>query len=305
MLEEMRVYTMERIKERRDFCSKWRHNYGHLIKKRFDEYKKDGVEWSVHWNGEGGCEVKKRRLQYTVNLKKKQCSCRGWQLSGIPYAHACCAIWHDEGDLDDYVSKWFHPQTFLKAYKFALQPINGPHEWKRSGLEPILPPLARKMSGRPKTTRKKLKGEPKTKGGHLSRASNINTCSLCKKEGHNKRRCPFKASGSVKEPTIEKNKGKQPSMEKSRGKRSAMDKNKGKQPANEKEKVPMRETGSSKPIRIRKPSIKGYGLLTNLKTGQRTWHGLTSNRGITIGGPSSNNPPPLRKRKASKANVRS
>ncbi|XVF44774.1 hypothetical protein PTKIN_Ptkin02bG0150900 [Pterospermum kingtungense] len=270
----MRVYTMERIKERKDFCSKWRHNYGHLIKKRFDEYKKDGVEWRVHWNGEGGCEVKKGR-----------------------------------GDLDDYVSKWFHPQTFLKAYKYALQPIKGPHEWKRSGLEPILPPPARKMPGRPKTSRTKLKGEPKTKGGHLSRAGNINTCSLCKKEGHNKRRCPFKASGSAKEinqePAIEKNKRKQPSMEKNRGKRLAMDKNKGKQPANEKEKVPMREIGSSKPIRIRKPSIKGYGLLTNLKTGQQTWHGFTSDRGITIGGPSSNNPPPLRKRKASKASVRS
>ena len=116
------------------------------------------------WNGDNGCEMKKGRKQYIVNLRKKVCSCRSWQILGIPCARACCAIWYDESEPDEYLDKYYHPTTYIKAYQHALQLINKPHEWKKSELEPLIPPFARKMPRRPKKNRLKSSDELKKNG---------------------------------------------------------------------------------------------------------------------------------------------
>ena len=114
------------------------------------------------------------------------CSYRSWQISSIPCAHVCCAIWNDEGELDKYLDKCYHSDTYIKAYQHALQPINGSHEWKNSELEPILPPHARKMPRRPKKNRRKSKDESKKKKGQLSRKGLVMTCRNCGQKGHNR-----------------------------------------------------------------------------------------------------------------------
>ncbi|KAK8583429.1 hypothetical protein V6N13_022135 [Hibiscus sabdariffa] len=101
MLEEIRVKLMTRIVDKRKFCESWKHNYGPLVKKKFDKSKKDGIEWKMVWNGENGCEVKMGRKQYIVNILERICSCRSWQITGLPCQHACCAIWHMGGGPDD------------------------------------------------------------------------------------------------------------------------------------------------------------------------------------------------------------
>ena len=78
MLEDIRVKMMTRIVEKREFCSEWKNNYGPLVKTKFDVQKKEGIEWQLVWNDDNGCEVKKGRKQYIVNLRKKVCSCRSW-----------------------------------------------------------------------------------------------------------------------------------------------------------------------------------------------------------------------------------
>ncbi|XVE59993.1 hypothetical protein DITRI_Ditri05aG0091100 [Diplodiscus trichospermus] len=103
MLEEISVRMMTRIVKKREFCNKWKNSYGPLVKIKLDAQKKEGVEWRVVWNGHNGCEVKKGRKQYIVNLKKKMCRCRSWEISGLPCAHACCAIWHDGGDPNNFL----------------------------------------------------------------------------------------------------------------------------------------------------------------------------------------------------------
>ncbi|KAL4291966.1 hypothetical protein GQ457_14G024710 [Hibiscus cannabinus] len=165
MLEEIIVKIMTRIVEKRHFINTWKYNYGPLIKKKFDVIKKDSVAWRMVWNGEGGCEVKKGRKQYHVNLNEKTCSCRKWQLCGLPCQHACCAIWHTGGDPDDYLHSCYLKDTYIKAYSYALQPINGSHDWKKSRIEAVLPPIEREMPGRPKKNRRKAKDEQKKNEG--------------------------------------------------------------------------------------------------------------------------------------------
>ncbi|MBA0590799.1 hypothetical protein Gorai_019491, partial [Gossypium raimondii] len=80
--------------------------------------------------------------------------------------------------------------TYLKAYEYDLQPINRSHEWTKSGIEPVLPPIEKTMPSKPKKNRRKAKNEPKkVKSGQLNRASLIMRCRKCGGEGHNKRSC--------------------------------------------------------------------------------------------------------------------
>ncbi|PPR93526.1 hypothetical protein GOBAR_AA27152 [Gossypium barbadense] len=75
MLEEIIVKMMTRIVDKRKQRSSWKYNYDLLIKKKFDDIKKEGVDWKIIWNGENRCEVKKGRKQYIVNVEDKTSCC--------------------------------------------------------------------------------------------------------------------------------------------------------------------------------------------------------------------------------------
>ncbi|PPR92396.1 hypothetical protein GOBAR_AA28276 [Gossypium barbadense] len=60
MLEEIRVKMMTKLVDKRKQCSSWKYNYDPLIKKKFQDSKKEGVDWKMIWNEENGCEVKKK-----------------------------------------------------------------------------------------------------------------------------------------------------------------------------------------------------------------------------------------------------
>ncbi|KAK8628910.1 hypothetical protein V6N13_009490 [Hibiscus sabdariffa] len=63
--------------------------------------------------------------------------------------------------INDYLHSCYLKDTYIKAYSYALQPINGSQDWKKSGIEAVLPPIEREMPGRPKKNRRKAKDEPK------------------------------------------------------------------------------------------------------------------------------------------------
>ncbi|MBA0798278.1 hypothetical protein Gohar_008885, partial [Gossypium harknessii] len=71
-----------------------------------------------------------------------------------------------------------------------MQPINGPHDWEKTSIELVLPPIERKMPRRPKKNRRMAKDEQKKlKPGHLSRKGLLMACTQCGQHGHNKWSC--------------------------------------------------------------------------------------------------------------------
>lgn len=119
----------------------------------------------------------------------RECSCRAWQLSGIPCCHAICCILDRGEDPVNYLDECYSKRKFLLAYKYRIIPIRGPNEWHRCNLVPIVPPnVERRMPGRPKTQRKLEKGEKKDKG-KLSKSGTRNKCSRCQQFGHYKSTC--------------------------------------------------------------------------------------------------------------------
>ncbi|XP_017635007.1 uncharacterized protein LOC108477073 [Gossypium arboreum] len=128
MLEDIRIKMMNRIIQKKKLCNGWKQNYGLLVKAKFDANKKNCVEWQLIWNGENGCELRKGSYQYTVDLSQRICSCRNWQISGIPCSHACVAMYHLGLQPDEYLHEYYHIDTYKKAYSSLMHPINGPHD---------------------------------------------------------------------------------------------------------------------------------------------------------------------------------
>ncbi|KAL0368060.1 UNVERIFIED_CONTAM: hypothetical protein Scaly_1024900 [Sesamum calycinum] len=78
--------------------------------------------------------------QHCVDLGEKSCSCRKWQLSGIPCKHACYAIYHQKQDPIDYVADCYSVDTYRKVYEPAIQPMSHEGLWSKSLIIPPLPP---------------------------------------------------------------------------------------------------------------------------------------------------------------------
>ncbi|KAG8363670.1 hypothetical protein BUALT_Bualt19G0046600 [Buddleja alternifolia] len=131
--------------------------------------------------------------KYTVDLGKHICSCRKWDLSGIPCQHAMSAICSQVKDPEDYVHEYYWVDTYHKVYEHAMYPINGSSLWKETGLPGPKPPNEGRAAGRPPSARRMEPGEPAKKqkkkapwhGTRLKRQQSTIRCRVCGEKGHN------------------------------------------------------------------------------------------------------------------------
>ncbi|XP_061993480.1 uncharacterized protein LOC133711365 [Rosa rugosa] len=128
---------------------------------------------------------------HSVSLDARTCTCKRWDISGVPCGHAVAAI-HSKGMRpDDFVHEYFTMDTYMKAYEPILFPIAGVAEWDKIH-RPIPPPLYRRQPGRPKMSRNKEPGEvaPPTGAEKLPKVYYQQiACGIRKKKGHNRRTC--------------------------------------------------------------------------------------------------------------------
>ena len=160
------------------------------------------------WNGENEYQVTgPYNDQVVVDIMKKSCSCRKWELTGMPCKHAVAALWdlagHKEGVgiPENWVHECYWLTTWKKVYSHKIYCLNGPNLWKKhpSPLT-LIPPKQHTQIGRPPKKRKKsadeLSSQKMSSGGKLSRVGKTVTCTVCKTMGHNKRSCKVKVGGS-------------------------------------------------------------------------------------------------------------
>ncbi|KAF4389033.1 hypothetical protein F8388_026762 [Cannabis sativa] len=125
---------------------------------------------------------------YSVDLRSWVCSCRRWELTGIPCSHVVAAIWHNKQDPELYVSKWYTKEYYMKAYSHQIFPIRNQDEWPRSGKIGMINPIHKKQPGRPKKSRK-LELQELVSGKKLKKKFVIIKCSVCGGKEHNLRTC--------------------------------------------------------------------------------------------------------------------
>ena len=125
---------------------------------------------------------------HAVNMNDKTCSCRKWQLTGLPCNHAVSAIYKASQHPEDFVSDFFKKTFYLKSYNPVFQPTPGQHAWTKTNTVDIMPPAFKDhLKGRRAEKRRKGKFEvPAPK--ETSRMATI-TCSNCKLQGHKYTSC--------------------------------------------------------------------------------------------------------------------
>lgn len=128
ILEDIRTQVMRRLYIRRRFCRNWICDVAPRAMQKIEKNKELSFKWEIFWNGDDGYEVSNvydRDNRHTVNLKSSTCTCREWDLTGIPCQHAICAI-HSAGlEPENFIVHWYREATYLKAYQFMTQPVRG------------------------------------------------------------------------------------------------------------------------------------------------------------------------------------
>ncbi|KAL2251025.1 UNVERIFIED_CONTAM: hypothetical protein Sindi_2224800 [Sesamum indicum] len=185
MLEWIREYLMRRMQENRNKCAaKWKKRLCPKIQKILQKQinkisdcipiKADDQHYQVScFDGS----------QHAVDLGSRSCSCRRWQLSGIPCKHGCCAIYFQKLDPVDYVNECYSVETYKKVYAPAILPMSHETLWHETSIIPPLPPNFGRGPGRPKKARRRESDEPPSK-------KKKKTAQDMRGAGHNSTNCP-------------------------------------------------------------------------------------------------------------------
>nr|XP_043634974.1 uncharacterized protein LOC122606079 [Erigeron canadensis] len=165
------------------------------------EVNKEAAEkYTVIFNGTNKYQVSGPwNDQCVVHMGERTCSCRKWELTGIPCKHAVATMNNmhkygfEVGIPEDWVHTAYTLQTWNQVYSNKIAPIVGATYWPVSDSTiQILPPYHHTQVGRPKKKRKRgafENNQPIVKGCKLSKAGRSITCGKCKQKGHNARNC--------------------------------------------------------------------------------------------------------------------
>ncbi|WMV54943.1 hypothetical protein MTR67_048328 [Solanum verrucosum] len=126
-----------------------------------EENKDYAGDCQVRFNGQFGYEILDGHYRHIIDIRKKTCTCRTWQLRGIPCQHVVLAYQHAGQDPEDHVVHWYRKDTFMKAYNYFIQPIHNMKMWPHTSDIVIEPPEPKQMPGRPPKCRRKSKDEPR------------------------------------------------------------------------------------------------------------------------------------------------
>ncbi|KAJ9542806.1 hypothetical protein OSB04_029312 [Centaurea solstitialis] len=223
----IRLILMERMERMRRISASWTHDICPTVITRIEAAMRSQRYWHVLPGGPMVFEVRQQEDAFIVNEVNKTCTCRMWQLSGIPCLHAVAAICFINKHPQDYVPDWFRKVKYQDTYASHILVVQGINQWPPNELNKPLPPKPRTMPGRPKKKRKRAIHEPTPHVGRVSKVGTIITCHNCGGEGHNKNGCKeAKNKGAVVEKPS-KAKGKGTAKAKGINKGKGIDKGKG------------------------------------------------------------------------------
>nr|KAJ0217201.1 hypothetical protein LSAT_V11C300120200 [Lactuca sativa] len=230
-LEYIRQYLMKRICNVMKVMDKAKGPLTPTVTTILDVNKSHASHYIARWNGGEKYQVTGAwQDQHVVDVRNNTCTCRKWELIGIPCKHAIATLYEmtknseDVGDIYRWVNKVYWLDTWKNAYSYKVEPIKGRIMWPKS-LCPtkLIPPIHHKQPGRPTKKRKKSedeklsqsqRGSQSQSGTHgvsqeegckvgpdgvqkLTKKYVSVTCAKCKNKGHNSRTCKGQGGGNV------------------------------------------------------------------------------------------------------------
>jgi hypothetical protein len=199
VLEYIREYLMRRIVNLLRVIDRCDGLLTPTATKLFEVIKKDATKLTVIWNGDDQYQVSGQSgNQCVVDLGRKTCVCRRWEITGMPCKHAVAALYNKAangqqiGLVESYVNPVYRLERWKEVYSFKVYLINGRSFWQKSQIQTVItPPTHHKPVGRPKKARKKstVELEDAVRGGRITKKGTSVVCGKCKKMGHNSRTC--------------------------------------------------------------------------------------------------------------------
>ena len=126
------------------------------IQKIVEELKVVAMHCEVTYAGNFTYEVRVGIKTFIVDLDRHMCTCRKWNLTGIPCPHTIGAILTDKRQPEAFVNLFYHRETYIRCYASIVNPIPDQSMWVVTEFDAIMPPPLRRPAGRPKKVRRQL-----------------------------------------------------------------------------------------------------------------------------------------------------
>ncbi|OMO75335.1 Zinc finger, PMZ-type [Corchorus capsularis] len=200
VIEQIQSKLMSEFEDRRMKSSSWFSVLAPAAETRMLEAISRASTYQVLRSDEVEFEVISSERSDIVNIGKHSCSCRDWQLYGIPCSHAVAALMSCRKDVYSFTEKCFTVANYRETYAEEIHPIPRKIEWKKIGEAPIpmdedaqvvRPPKFRRPPGRPEKKRICLED--------LNREKHTVHCSRCNQTGHYKTTCKAEVMKSIEQ----------------------------------------------------------------------------------------------------------
>ncbi|PPD78823.1 hypothetical protein GOBAR_DD24231 [Gossypium barbadense] len=188
MIDELRGKMMEAIYKRRVDSSQWMTKLTPCNEEKLQKETAMARSFQVLLTQGSTFEVRGENPEVlaVVNIDHWDCSCKGWQLTGLPCSHAIAVIECIGRSPYDYCSQYFTTESFRLTYAESIHPVpnvDRPIEDELPEVTAVAvtvtPPPSKRPPGRPK------KKQPES----IDMMRRQLQCSKCKGLGHNKKTC--------------------------------------------------------------------------------------------------------------------
>ncbi|XP_073278271.1 uncharacterized protein [Primulina huaijiensis] len=200
MMECIRRQLMTWFNERREASMQWTSILVPTAERRVAEALERARTYQVLRANEAEFEVISHEGTNIVDIRNRCCLCRGWQLYGLPCAHAVAALLSCRQNVHRFTESSFTVATYRKTYSQTIHPIPDKTLWKEvSEGDPnankatdivvynnpidiiINPPKSLRPPGRPR--KKRVRAEDR------GRVKRVVHCSRCNQTGHFRTTC--------------------------------------------------------------------------------------------------------------------
>ncbi|XP_035841308.1 uncharacterized protein LOC118488197 [Helianthus annuus] len=125
-LECIREYLMKRNLVVHKLIAKSKGPLTPYATEALDKIKQEAAEYTVIFNSISKYQVNGPRDNKVVNLVEKSCTCRRWDLTGIPCKHAVACIWNLalHGKDDGVLEKWVDKSYWMQTWEGCVFPCN-------------------------------------------------------------------------------------------------------------------------------------------------------------------------------------
>ncbi|KAM6565206.1 hypothetical protein CsatB_025204 [Cannabis sativa] len=195
MMECVRRQLMTWFNERRELSMQWTGTLVPSAEKLVSDAIERANSCHVIKEDDAKFEVLSLEGEHVVDIRTRCCTCCGWQLSGLPCAHAVAALLSCRQNVHRFTENYFTVANYRKAYSQTIHPIPDKTLWKETPLDLdslnggdlveakviINPPKSLKPPAQPR--KKRVRTED---GGRMKRVVH---CSRCNQTGHFRSTC--------------------------------------------------------------------------------------------------------------------